>query len=160
MANGARPPILGSFEDIGEQIVNQVKQLPKDVGQAALESVGMNVGGGKQGGKTTTSTPQALTTEGSPLQQMEQAQSEKEKKELAHSALQWLSGSGEKPKEKSIWEKMQEEDAQKEQAKKQQQAAQANSLPMPKGKSKQGAMGRVNKSKQQGNEMKINMKQD
>ena len=158
MANTPRPHILGQFQDIGEQIVSEIKQIPKDVGQAALESVGVSTGGTKQA--KTAPAPGAAKDAGSKWQEIDHVNEEKIKKQIARSALQELTSPSAAPKEKSIWEKLQDEDAQKEQSRNQQQQAQSNALPMPKGKTKQGAMGRVNKSKQQGNEMKVNMKQD
>jgi hypothetical protein len=143
MANPLRSPILGSFEDIGEQVVNQVKQLPKDVGQAALESIGMSTGGNKQSGQATVQTAKTDSGGDNPLRQMEQAKTDREKKQLAQAALQWLAQPGEsgaKPPEKSIWEKIQEEEAQKKEMKAQQQKSQASALPMPTGKPKRGSM--------------------
>lgn len=150
-------PIIGAFQDIGEQVVEQVKQIPKDVGQTALESVGLGSGGKKQGNKLT---PGATQDPGSNWKKLDEEKNEKAKKEIARMALEELLKPSQTPKEPSIWEKIQKEEQEKKEATKQQQQAQANSLPMPKGKSKQGALGLVNKSKQQGHEGKINMKQD
>jgi hypothetical protein len=138
MANPIPKPIIGAFEDIGEQIVHEVKKLPIDIAEQALESVGMNVGGKQGTTKAQNPKPGTTQTEGSAYQQMDQTTDQKIKREIARKALEELIQSAPKPKEKSIWEKIQEEEAQKKEAQKQQQTQQSSQLPMPTSKPKRG----------------------
>lgn len=149
-------PIIGAFQDIGEQVVEQVKQIPKDVGQTALESVGLGSGGKKQGNKLT---PGATQDPGSNWKKLDEEKNEKAKKEIARMALEELLKPSQTPKEPSIWEKIQKEEQEKKEATKQQQQAQANTLPMPQGKSKKAGMYGI-KAKQHGSEIGKNVKHD
>jgi len=137
---GAKP-ILGSFETIAEDVAAQIKQVPKDVGQKALESVGITTGGT---GNQATPLPQSDVTHSpetmTDWQKFTLAKDEKTKKQIARSALQALSASASTlPQEDDYTRRMKQED-QKKQEEIQKRRQQANSLPMPKGKPKQGSM--------------------
>jgi len=159
MANKTtRSPILGSFEDIGEQVKQEVTQLPKDILGSALESVGM-----KSGGTSKPHNPQQAEQQqdtSSPWNQIDQEHDSQIKKSIAREALQALVTPS-KPKEQSVYdENMQEleqkklmEEKQKEQARKQQVA-----LPSSGARKVPGIKSAI-KSKQS-NEIGKNVKQD
>jgi hypothetical protein len=134
-------PILGSFETIAKDVASQIKQVPKDVAQKALESVGVATGGSSKQvtpspKPDTMNQPETMTD----WQKFSLAKDQKTKKEIARSALQALSASANRgPQEDDYARRMREED-QKKQAEIQKRRQLANSLPMPKGKPKPGSM--------------------
>lgn len=109
----ARPPILGSFEDIGEEIKQEVTKLPGDILGQALESVGLNMGGKKQGQKANT--PSAVQDPNSAWQQIDQQKDEQTKKEIARAALAELTQPKHQAQEPSEYDKRIQEEEQKKQ---------------------------------------------
>lgn len=161
MANPIPKPIIGAFEDIGESVISQIKQIPKDVGQAALESVGMSTGGKKQGNNTSQgSSPGTTQTEGSHWQQIAETTDEQIKKTIARKALEELLQPTQQAKEPSIWEKiMQEEEQKKNQAAQQKQNSGSVALPSS-GPRKVPGVKQSTKAKQLGSEIGKNARQD
>jgi hypothetical protein len=104
-----RPPILGSFEDIGEQVKQEVTKLPGDILAQAMETVGMNVGGKQQKQHQQSNIPQDPT---SAWNQIDTQKDEQTKKEIARHALEELTRPSQ-TKEPSVWEKQQQEEEQK-----------------------------------------------
>jgi hypothetical protein len=160
MANKMHGPILGSFEDIGENIVSQLKQIPKDVGQKALESVGLGSSGGKKGNTAATNlNPQKTPGEQSHLDQLDTLKKDEEKRAIARKALEELLKPPQK-KEPSIWEKIQmEEEQKKAQAAEQQKKSAPVQLPSSGARKMPGLKNMV-KAKQQGSEIGKNARQD
>jgi len=160
MANPIPKPILGSFEDIGESVISQLKQIPKDIGQAALESVGVPVGGGKKGNTSVVSpSPGTTQQEKSHWQQMDTITNDQEKRAIARKALEELLQT-KGPKELSIWEKiMQEEEQKKAMAVEQQKKSSPVALPSSGARKVPGMKNSV-KAKQQGSEIGKNARQD
>src|SRR5690242_8577268 len=112
MANPIPKPILGSFEDIGESVVNQLKQIPKDVGQAAIETIGLSTGG-KKGNTAVNPPPGATGEQGSHYQKIDMIEDANIKKIIARKALEEIIQAKPQTKEQSIWEKIQQEEEQK-----------------------------------------------
>lgn len=158
MANPIPKPILGSFETIGENIVSQLKQIPKDVGQVALETVGLGTASG--GGKKTQKTQMPGKTQDldSSWQQMDQIQDEQTKKTIARKALEELLTPTPSVKEPTEYEKRMQEEEQKKKMEEEERRQQSQALPAPTGKKKQGMYGI--KAKQQGSEIGKNVKHD
>lgn len=123
-----------SFEQIGQDVVRETVQAPKDIAGKALESLG--VSSGKKNPKQQTA--QAATPQ-TPEEQQQASQDEETKRAIARAALEELSGKKPAQKEQTVWEKIQQEEEQKKELKKQQnaQAARAN-LPQPSSKRKRG----------------------
>ncbi|KKS78495.1 MAG: hypothetical protein UV52_C0039G0001, partial [Parcubacteria group bacterium GW2011_GWD1_42_9] len=46
-----RPPIIGSFEDIGKDVAREVTKAPTDIGEKILESLTGSTGTSKQQNK-------------------------------------------------------------------------------------------------------------
>ncbi len=130
--------IIGSFEDIGKDIVREVASVPKDVVGKALESLGTSSGPRKTTQVTTVS--EKKSDPNSPLESFGKAGTTKEKKLIARSALEYLASSrNAQGKEKTVWEKQQEEDQRKkEQIALQQQAARTQTLQPMSSKKKPG----------------------
>lgn len=160
MANPIPKPIIGAFEDIGESIVSQVKSIPKDVGQTALESIGLSTGGKKQGQQAIPPPTPGVTQEaGSSWNQIDQTQDQKIKKDIARNALQELLRPRQQANEPSIWERMNQEEEQKKAQKAQQQPQGPIALPSS-GARKVPGMKHANKAKQLGSEIGKNARQD
>jgi hypothetical protein len=152
-----RPPILGSFEDIGEQVKTELTQLPGDILGQALETVGIHTGTKKQA--VPNNNPQAHD-DASALAQIEKQQSSQAKQMIARAALEELTRPRQQAKEKSIWEQIQEEEEQKKQMEKErQQMAQPVQLPSSGQRKVPGIKSSV-KAKQQGSEIGKNARQD
>ncbi len=150
--------IIGSFEDIGKDIVREAVKVPKDIAGKALESLGTS-GGKTQGAQT----PQARTADKpkeGPLAELDQAKDTKLKEAIARRALEELSGVKPKQKEPSVWERIQMEVEQKKQQQARQTVVAAQSaLPMAKSKRPRGDLYGM-KAKKNPAEMSRNVRQD
>ena len=117
---GVAKQIIGSFEDIGKDIVREAASVPKDIAGKALESLGTS--GGQKSQKPVNS---GLTRnlEKGPWEQFDALPDKDVKKKMARNALQaLLARLAGKPKEPNVWEKIQAETEQKKQMQQQQQA--------------------------------------
>ncbi len=154
MPQGIARQIIGSFEDIGKDVLKQTAQVPKDIVGKALESLGTS-GSNKQGqqAQPTSTKPQ----EGA-LGQLEQTKDEKTKKAIARSALEQLAGKPQQ-KEPSVWEKIQQEMEQKKEQQKQQSRQAGQQLKSGKGKRPRGDLYGL-KAKKASAEMSRNVRQD
>ena len=122
---GVAKQIIGSFEDIGKDIIREAASVPKDIAGKALESLGTS-----SGQKT-----QKPVTNG-PWYQFDALPDKDIKKKMARNALQaLLARLASKPKEPTVWEKIQQETEQKKQLQQQQQV-QANASQLTKTASK------------------------
>lgn len=155
---GVSRQIIGSFEDIGKDIVREAIKVPKDIAGKALESLGTS--SGKTQGQQT---PQAVTADKpkeGPLAELDQAKDTKVKEAIARRALEELSGVKPKQKEPSVWERIQMEVEQKKQQQAQQTVAAAQSaLPPATSKRKRGDLYGM-KAKKNPAEMSRNVRQD
>ena len=131
--------IIGSFEDIGKDVLKQTAQVPKDIVGKALESLG-----------TTTTKQQG--------QQNPKAQQEPLDKAIARAALEQLAAPA-KPKELSVWEIIQQESAEKKEQQQKQAAQSAQQIPQAKGKRPRGDLYGL-KAKKNPAEMSRNVRQD
>ncbi|MBI5614375.1 hypothetical protein HY947_05595 [Candidatus Gottesmanbacteria bacterium] len=131
--------IIGSFEDIGKDIVREVSSVPKDVVGKALETLGTS-SGSKKTQQTSIPAGEKKSDPNSPLESLDKAGTSKEKKIIARSALEYLaSAQKQQSKEKSVWEKQQDEDQRrKEQIDLQQHAARTQTLQPMSSKKKRG----------------------
>lgn len=123
---GVTHQIIGSFEDIGKDIVREAIKVPKDIAGKALESLGTS--SGKTQGQQTPQTGTADKPKEGPLAELDQTKDKHIKETIARSALEQLAGGKPKQKEPSVWEKLQMEVEQKKQAATQQQSQAAASL--------------------------------
>lgn len=116
---GVTRQIIGSFEDIGKDIVGEVAKVPKDVAGKALESLG--TGGTKPGQQTSTANISDTSKEG-PVAQLDEMKDTRAKQAIARAALIQFAGEKPKTKEPSVWEKIQKETEQNKQRATQQQS--------------------------------------
>jgi len=145
-----KPPMIGSFEDIGKDIVREAVKAPVDIAGQALESLGT--------GKPTKQ--KSTTTKGSSGQVVEeigQTNDQKVKKAMARRALEELAG-GEKKKEPTVWDEKQKEEAEKNRIEKEKkEMALKQSLPTVSPKAKRGNLYGI-KAKKMGSEVGKNVK--
>lgn len=126
-----------SFETITKDVARETVQAPKDIVGTALESLGVSSGKKpKQSAQSgtqqndLTGTPESSSPVSSPTEEVKRA--------IARAALQELSGKS-RPREMSVWEKLQKEEEQKkEMEKKQKEQAAKQSLPQPASKRPRG----------------------
>jgi len=151
--------IIGSFESIGKDIVQEAAKVPVDVAGAALETLGSGGGGQKKSATTTTPvvSPDGSSPKDTPLDQLNTATSTETKRAIARSALEQLAGKA-KSGEPSIWEKLQKEDAEKKDKQKAQDQQQSMVLNPIKGKAKRGNLYGI--KQKSSSEMSKNARQD
>ena len=167
MANVARQ-IIGSFEDIGKDVVREVAKVPADIAGKALESLGaksgptgqtsVQPGVGDKGIEGVVSGGQQKNTN-TPLDKIGQTSDVQVKQVIARAALSQLAGHPQTQKEPSVWEKLQQEDVQKQEAKKQQAKAGMSALPIMSAKPKRGNLYGM-KAKKSPTEIGRNVRQD
>lgn len=125
---GLSRQIIGSFEDIGKDIVREVASVPKDVVGKALESLGTSAGQ-KKVQQTVLPSGENKAPSNSPLDTIDKAGTTREKKLVARSALEYLaSAQKSQGKEPSAWEKQQEEDKKKKEMFEQQKQSERAAL--------------------------------
>ncbi len=129
--------IWGSFEDIGKDVVGEIAKIPTDIAGKALESLGTSSGTKSQQG--AKSTARSTVKEPSALDKLSNENDKQTKERLARAALEYVaSGQVKKPKEPSIWERIQMEAEQKRDQQSQQRTAARNQMASPRPKRKRG----------------------
>ena len=152
------PPIIGSFEDIGKDVVHEIAKAPTDIAGKVLESLtgGSSVKGQKQAasgaGDAGTKKPDGA------LGAMEQTDDKNVKKAIARAALEQLAGRQEQ-KPSSVFEEKQKEEQQKKQME-QEQAKKAAFAEMPKMSSKKRRGDLYGIKGKSSTEMSKNVRQD
>lgn len=133
--------IIGSFGDIGGEIVKEAAKAPVDIAGKALESLGTPKGTQQQKKSSVPKPPSSEVgqKQQGPLEQLEQTSDEKIKRTIARKALEALTQKPVVQKEESIWEKKLREENE-EKIKQQEQAKQVvrNKLPEIKSKKRRG----------------------
>ena len=125
-----RPPILGSFEDIGKDIVSETVKAPTDIGEKILESLtGSTSSKGQQG-------QQQQKPDGA-LGKMEETNNQQVKKSIARAALQQLAAP-QRQEQPEYEQKKKEEEQKKEMDKKQKEKMAAQELPKMSLKKRRG----------------------
>ncbi|HCM82657.1 MAG: hypothetical protein UW37_C0022G0002 [Candidatus Gottesmanbacteria bacterium GW2011_GWA2_44_17] len=128
--------IIGSFGEIGQEVIKEAVTVPGDIAGKALESVG-TPSGKKQGSqqKAKTNTFQGEQ----PFGDITNAVSGPERRAKARRALEAYVGYGKPHKEPTVWEKKQMEEKQRERAiKDQKKLKEKEKLPTISTKPKQG----------------------
>lgn len=120
-----------SFETIAKDVARETVQAPKDIVGTALESLGASSGQKKP--KQSASASRQPGEEAAPGT-TPSGPSEEVKRAIARAALEELSGKS-RPKELSVWEKIQKEEEQKKEMEKKQRE-QAAKQALPQGTSK------------------------
>ncbi len=141
--------------EIGKKVVTETAKIPGDVAGKALESLGGSSSKKIQGSQTA-----GKPTEKTPLDAFGEAKGEKAKREIARAALEYIAGVRPKPKEPSVWERIQAEVEQKNQQQAQQQAQSAKQqLPNTGRRRPRGDLYGI-KAKRASAEMSRNVRQD
>jgi hypothetical protein len=154
-----KPPMIGSFEDIGKDIARETVKVPTDIGGKILESLtGAASSKGQQQGSQKQQEGMSDQKPGGALGKMDETKDMGVKRAIARAALEQLASKGEKPPS-SIWdEKQKEEQEKKEMVKKQaEQSAFAEMLKMSSKKRRGDLYGIKGKSS---TEMSKNVRQD
>ena len=152
---GVGKQIIGSFEDIGKDIVREVTNVPNDIAGKALESLG--TASNKQQGQQST-TSQTAEPQGA-LKELDSTKDNKVKEAIARAALEQFAGKA-KSKEPSVWERQQQEDKEKKDVAARQAAARKLAAPVatPSKRPKGDLYGM--KAKRASAEMSRNVRQD
>jgi len=109
-----RPPMLGSFEDIGRDVAREVVKAPTDIGEKVLESLvgGSSTKGQKQVTPSSGESARKGQKQDGALGAMEETSDMKVKKAIARAALEQLAGHTEQ-KPLSVFEEKKKEDQEK-----------------------------------------------
>lgn len=121
-----------SFEKIGEDVVKQTVQAPKDITGKAMESLGMS---------SSAKNPKKQQPVPKTPQEAEKMQKAEETKQaVARAALEEISGKNKsEKKEPTVWERLQKEEEEKKALeKKKNEEAAKQALPESKGKRPRG----------------------
>ena len=154
--------IIGSFEDIGKGVVSEAVKIPVDIAGKALESLGASSGQKQQGQPTGNSgnSEESRNLQKGPWETFDEIPDRDVKKKMARNALQaLLARLAQKPKEPSVWERIQQEAEQKKQVAQQQQQAAVSQLPQASSKRPRGDLYGVT-AKKLGSEVGKNVRQD
>jgi len=150
--------MLGSFEDIGKDVIKQTVQAPVDIAGKVLESLtgGSSVKGQKQV-QSGAEDVGAKKSDGA-LGAMEQTDDMKVKKAIARAALEQLAGHSEQ-KPPSVFEEKKKEEQEKKQTE-QEQAKKAALAEVPKMSSKKRRGDLYGIKGKSSTEMSKNVRQD
>jgi hypothetical protein len=154
--------IIGSFEDLGKDIIHEVSKLPTDITGAALESLG--TAKSKTSGQTPKTTQFIGQADGRPkskdaFDKIDETGDQKNKQAIARAALSALL---ERPKQapETIWDQKQKEDKEKKDALEFQKKEQKKTeLPKSTYRRARGDLYGL-AAKKQGAEMSKNVRQD
>ena len=156
---GVTRQIIGSFEDIGKDVLRQASNVPKDVLGKALESLGTSSGKKQQGQTHLQLGQEAASKPNTPLDEVAAAKDRKTKQAIARAALQYLAKKPEE-REPSIRERLEKEKQQKElMEKKQKEEAEKMKLVEPKSHPRRGNLPGLTR-KQTGSETQKNVRAD
>jgi len=125
-----RPPIIGSFEDIGKDVASEVVKAPTDIGEKILESLTGSTGTSKQQQKPAQQQDGALG-------KMEETKDQQVKKSIARAALQQLATPN-RQEQPEYERKKKEEEQRKEMEKKQKEKMATQELPRMSSKKRRG----------------------
>lgn len=152
--------VIGSFEDIGKDVVREVASLPKDIAGKALESLSTSSNSkGQQKSTQLVGSNDARPKSPDAFDKFDTGEKNQIRQAIARSALEALT---ERPKSptSSVYEQNQKEIEQKKQLQKQQQFQNAKMvLPKVTGKRARGDLYGI-AAKKQGSEIGKNVKHD
>jgi hypothetical protein len=125
--------IIGELSEIGKQVGGEVAQIPKDIAGIAMESLGAK-------GSSKTQSQAQPGKPNTAWEQIDVEQDKNIKRQMARRALEELTkGAARRPKEPSIWERLQmEADEKKKQEVQAQQTAAKQQLSTPTSKRPRG----------------------
>ena len=103
--------IIGSFGDIGGEIIKETVNVPKDIAGKALESLGTTTSQQKKGNQKQTKATSGKSFQ--TLDEVSKKPGDEAKKAIARAALQELVGTGKPEKKPIVWEQKQKEEEQK-----------------------------------------------
>jgi len=133
-----RSPVIGSFEDIGKDVVGETAKLPKDIAGNILETVTGPAGSkGKKQSPPIVSEEHKESPDGA-LGTLDKTKDQKVKKAIARAALAELAQGTKKPEPTVFEKKQREEQEKKEVEKKQKQQVATIALPEMSSKKRRG----------------------
>lgn len=119
--------IIGSFEDIGKDVLKQTAQIPKDIAGKSLETFVGQYASGNSPRPFVEQTNRPPT----PLDDIDKVGDLSTKRSMARNVLEYLAAQTPKPKELSVWERLQKEMKEKKDFERQ-QAVQISRQELPK----------------------------
>jgi hypothetical protein len=141
MADTVGGQIISELGEIGKKVGSEAVKIPKDIAGVALESIGAS-GSNKQGSAKIFSSAATGEAAKNPETAWEKISIEKDtniRRQMARKALEELTkGMAARPKEPSVWERLQMEQEQKKKETIMQNVQAAQTLPMPASKRPKG----------------------
>jgi hypothetical protein len=156
---GVAKQIIGSFEDIGKDVVREITKVPTDIVGKAIESLGTS-SPKKQQTVQAQAPSQSGENKTGALKELDDTKDVRAKKAIARAALAQIAGPRQPNKEPSVWERLQKEKEDKANFVKRQVAASlAGQLPKISGARKRGDLYGI-QAKKAGSEIGKNVRQD
>ena len=157
MANVAKQ-IIGSFEDIGKDIVREAVKVPKDIAGKALESLGTSSQKGSKG-NTSVTTPSGVKGQEGAISKLDQTKDAKSRQAIAREALAQIAGNR-KQREPTVQERLEREKYEKNEKEAKQAAVSQKMAPLAQvsTKAKRGNLYGV--KQKTSSEMSKNVRQD
>lgn len=151
--------IIGSFEDIGKDVVSETVKLPSDIAERALESLGAKSGPKNNQQKFQSGSDEKKSPVADDFDRFSLEHRQEIRKVIARNALTALA-TRTKTHEPSVWERInQEAEEKKETEKHQKHAARKTLLPDIRGKRARGDLYGL-AAKRHGSEIGKNARQD
>lgn len=139
MGNNIGSQIVGELGEIAKDVGKTVAQIPKDIAGKALESMGASSTTAPAGQKVQAAS-QAPGGGETAWTKIDSEKDQKIRRAIARSALEDLLTKRPKPKEPSIWERLQQEQEQKKNTQAQQQQVASQQLQPSSSKRPRGDM--------------------
>jgi hypothetical protein len=127
---GVAKQIIGSFEDIGKDIAQEVSKVPTDIAGKALESLGATSQKGQKGNQQVTGKADTANKPEGALGQLDQTKDQQVKRSIAREALVQLSGKPQQ-KEPTVQERLEKEKQEKNEKTTKQAAVAQKMAPLP-----------------------------
>jgi hypothetical protein len=156
---GTVKQIIGSFEDIGKDIVREAVQAPKDIVGKALESLGTSSQKGQKGNTITPGTTVTKQQEGA-LGDLDQVKDQQARQAIAREALAQIAGHSAKNKVPSVQEIHEKEKREKEEHEAKQSGTAQKMAPLVTGSSKPKRGNLYGVKQKSSSEMSKNVRQD
>lgn len=157
---GVAKQIIGSFEDIGKDIVRETAKVPADVVGKALESLGTSSQKGQKGNPMTGTQPAGGKQQEGALGQLAETNDTKVRRSIAREALAQLAGNPGKQKEPTVQERLEKEKQEKNEKEAKTAAVAQKMAPLAQGSSKAKRGNLYGIKQKASSEMSKNARQD
>lgn len=133
---GVAKQIIGSFEDIGKDVIREAAKVPADIAGKALESLGTSSQKGQKGNSVAAAQATGVKQSEGALGQLDQTTDKKARAAIAREALSQIAGNPQKQKEPTVQERLEKEREEKNEKEGKQATVAQKMAPISTGSSK------------------------